>query len=363
MRHASRGRQVTRPVVLFADRLWPHVGGMEMHAHAFIEHFTRHPRFPLRAVVSKDDLGRDVWRGEEPEPAVVFFNSGRWIEDLLALRARWPRATFVYRTGGNEILKAPLERLRLDDHAARQAWWAQTLGNTIDLLITNSGFTEDRLRSVGVSCRLARCVGGVDMRALVRAQRVPGPPRLCSVARFVPYKNHSRLVDVVAVLVARGHDLRLRLVGDGPLRGAVQDLIDAAHLAANVELIGALENEAACAEIAAADLYVQLSSDCLTSVPGGQYVHAEGMGRSILEALSAGTFVIAGDAGALPEIVTGDRGLLVDTAASPTVLADLIAPLLSTVPRPKPTDVYAWEHVFARYERLWEEFDAPAHRH
>ncbi|MBK6534181.1 MAG: hypothetical protein IPF99_32820 [Deltaproteobacteria bacterium] len=55
---------------------------------------------------------------------MVFFNSGRWIEDLPRLRASFPRALFVYRTGGNEILKAPLERVVIADHLARQAHWA-----------------------------------------------------------------------------------------------------------------------------------------------------------------------------------------------------------------------------------------------
>lgn len=351
------------PVVLFADRLWPHVGGMEMHAHAFIEHFTDHPRFPLRAVVSKDEGGLDVWRGEPVEPSFVVFNSGRWIEDLRTLRARWPRAAFVYRTGGNEILKAPLERLQIADHRARQRWWVESLGATIDLLITNSAFTEARLRSVGVTCPMARCVGGVDVGALGRPVRVPGPLRLCSVARFVPYKNHATLVDLVASLVARGRDVQLRLVGDGPLRSAVEGRVAEAGLSDRVVFLGAMTNREACAEIAAADLYIQLSVDRPTAVPGGSYTHSEGMGRSVLEALSAGTFVIAGNAGALPEVVVPGRGLLVDPMATAVDLAAQVSSLLDDVPRPEPTGIYAWGRVFERYERLWEGLGAPVGRH
>lgn len=34
------------PIVFFADRLPPLVGGVEIHAGAFVAHFTRHERFP-----------------------------------------------------------------------------------------------------------------------------------------------------------------------------------------------------------------------------------------------------------------------------------------------------------------------------
>ena len=78
------------PTVLFADRLPPLVGGMEMHAGQFIEHFAGHPRFPLVGVVTRDDHTRNcllvegqrevidlVGLPERFDPGVVFFNSGR----------------------------------------------------------------------------------------------------------------------------------------------------------------------------------------------------------------------------------------------------------------------------------------------
>ena len=192
------------PILLFADRLPPLIGGMEMHAGAFIDHFTDHPRFSLAGVVTRDNERRDcLLEGEMPVPvalrelphrldafpAVIFFNSGRWIEDLEELRTVFPSAHFVYRTGGNEILKAPLERLDLAGHAARQAWWVARLNANLDQLITNPAYTENRLDSLGVRRALyARCVGGVDARALAAAKAQStelkdGPTRLLCTAR------------------------------------------------------------------------------------------------------------------------------------------------------------------------------------
>ena len=352
-----------QPVLLYADRLPPLIGGMEQHAGALLAHLRGHPRFPLAGLITKDADGNDLEAHPVcAPPAILFFNSGRWIEELPDLRRRWPQALFVYRTGGNEILKAPLTGVHLPDHRARQAFWAATLTATIDLLITNSAFTEGRLREIGVGCPFARCVGGVDQDALSPIPRQPCPPTLFCAARFVPYKNHALLLHTTRLLLDQGHDLRLRLAGDGPLLAPTRALAARLGLDQAVTFLGALDHSPTCAEIARADLYVQLSGDVPTAVEGGSYLHCEGMGRSILEALSAGTFVIAGHSGALPEIVTPDRGRLVPLTSAEGIAAE-IGPLLAAPPRPPPTPAWAWPHIFEHYERLWEEHLAHPRHH
>ena len=344
----------------------PLIGGMEIHAGQFITHFARHPRFPLLAVVTRDGQARNrlLIDGRQEaidlcdlpgrfDPKVVFFNSGRWIEDLRDLRRAFPRAAFTYRTGGNEILKAPVERRPISDHQGRQAFWANTLNDTIDVLITNSAYTEARLRAVGLTCRFERVVGGVTQPSPRLRCAPEGPTVFFCAARFVPYKRHDLLIDVTAELVRRGHNLLLRLAGDGPLLPEAQDIVARAGLGERVVFLGAIDNDGVCREIARADFYIQLSGDIVTPVPGGTYVHAEGMGRSILEAISCGTYVVAGQSGALAEIVTAHRGLLVELdAAAP--IAERIEPLLISQPRGVPTNEYDWSRVFQRYERLWE---------
>lgn len=378
LRQTTRGRvAVTSPILLFADRLPPLVGGMEMHAGYFMRHFRDHRQFPLMAVISKDQSGADCLvsaAGREPvdfeqlaaryEPSILFFNSGRWIEDMRTLRSLFPDAEFTYRTGGNEILKAPLERVAIESHADRRRFWVDALNDTIDTLVMNSAFTEGRLRDAGVTCPFLRCVGGVNFSAVSKPRPVRrGPPVLLCAARFVPYKHHALLIQVAAALNARGHAFELRLAGDGPLLEETRALVRSHGLEPMVRFLGALPHEATCAEIAAADVYVQLSGDVPTPVPGGSYVHAEGMGRSILEALSAGTYVIAGRGGALHEIVEPGRGELVDISQPERVIEALSRVLADPPERRAPTDAYDWSHLFARYTRHWEERDAAARRH
>lgn len=353
-------------ILLFADRLPPLVGGMEMHGGYFIEHFTHHPLFPLAGTITMDLDGFNramekdrIELSQLPhlfDPKFVFFNSGRWIEDLCQLRSLFPKSIFIYRTGGNEIFKAPLIRTSLTNHRLRQDYWTLVLNRTIDVLITNSAYTEERLKNLGVQCAFKRFVGGVNAPALRSSlQSSKRPCTIFCAARLVPYKNHALLLSTMVELARKGYTFSLRLAGDGPLLMSLQSYVAQNNLSTAVTFLGALDNKATCQEIAHADLYMQLSTDQRVAVPGGAYVHAEGMGRSILEAITAGTFVIAGDSGALSEIITPNRGILVDPS-HPESIVDAIEPFIINPPQKRPfTEQFDWERLFQGYEN--EIFD------
>lgn len=362
---------MSKTILFFADRLPPLFGGVEMHAHSFIEYFTDHFRFPLAGIITKNRRNEDCLvtkKGLQPiqledvprlfAPRFVFFNSGRWIEQLQYIRQMLPTTGFLYRTGGNEILKAPLEYQQIPDHALRQSYWVKTLNQTIDSLITNSAYTEKRLREIGILCRFFRCVGGVNGSALQTSDLIPlNPPIIFCAARFVPYKNHSLMLSVIRELVSRRHRFQVRLAGDGPLLRQAQQQVMKDQLTSFVTFLGPLDPAQTCREMTQATIYMQLSSEHKTEVPGGFYIHSEGMGRSILEAITAGLFVVAGRSGALSEIVIGDRGLLVELNNSEQI-ADQIEPILRRLPQRNPfSDQYSWVNIFKSYEEQLSDLD------
>lgn len=369
---------MTEGILFFADKLPPLVGGMELHADNFIKHFINHKKFPLLGVVTKNTQGMDqlilgnsllsINLNNLPKminPSFIFFNSGRWIEKLLPLRQLYPHTKFIYRTGGNEIIKAPLLDKTIPNHKKRQAYWVKTLNRTINTLITNSVFTEHRLNSLGITCSFLRCVGGVNLEDLTSALNIHKNKeiKLFCAARFVAYKNHTLLIELIDKLIKRGHMLELNLAGDGPLRGTIEQQVKSKKIEDKVRFLGILENKSVCHEIAHSDIYIQMSCDYLTKVEGGSYLHSEGMGRSILEAISAGIYVIAGHSGALSEVITPDRGLLLD---SPTVevMIEKIEHVLLQRPSRRPLyQGYSWSEVFKKYESLMEGFieNTPCH--
>jgi len=342
---------------------------MEIHASYFINHFTNHQRFFLSGVITKDFKNQDcILSGKHKQPinikelslrfspAIVFFNSGRWVEELSLIRHLFPYAVFFYRTGGNEILKASLDKQFIPDHVLRQSFWANSINNAIDILITNSEHTEKRLRKIGINCCFLRCIGGVDSLALISRKSTS-----CNMltffcgARFVPYKNHLILISIINELVLRGLIFKVRLAGDGPLLNLTKKKVLQSNLLDVVEFLGALDNRQNCHEIAAADIYIQLSTNLMTTVPGGSYMHCEGMGRSILEAITAGTFVVAGQSGALSEIVSQERGLLVDLNDIEGTINEIENIIRYPPARCFPVQDFCWIKLFKKYERAFEE--------
>ncbi len=154
----------------------------------------------------------------------------------------------------------------------------------------------------------------------LRASSPPRPgtaPTILSVARQYPRKNTHTLLRALLRVTSSLPDVRLRVVGGGPelprLKAAVRDL----GLEDRVDLLGTVaDSEDVRREYFRADCF------CLPSLQ-------EGFGIVFLEAMAAGLPVVAGRAGAVPEVVPdGEAGLLVDPE-DPQEIADAILRVLT----------------------------------
>ena len=122
-----------------------------------------------------------------------------------------------------------------------------------------------------------------------------------------------------------------------------------------IKFLGIIDNKKVCQEILDSNIYMQLSTDLVTEVPGGSYVHSECMGRSILEAISLGTFVVAGRGGALFEIISKDRGILIELDSSLEKITDEIEKILKNLPAKRGfSDEFSFKKIFKRYEDLFD---------
>lgn len=160
----------------------------------------------------------------------------------------------------------------------------------------------------------------------IEPQTFPDPPpplpgqdvlRLVSIGRFVEQKGQMTLIRALARAPA---GLHLTLVGDGPMRGALEQAIAAAGPGAQVTLTGWLDQAGVRDRIAAADALVMPS-------------FAEGLPMVIMEAMAMARPVIATQIAGIPELVLpGQTGWLVP-AGDEEALAKAIAELAAT-PRP-----------------------------
>lgn len=138
-------------------------------------------------------------------------------------------------------------------------------------------------------------------------------PVILGVGRLTPPKNFSLLIEAFDIVNSRT-DVRLVILGDGPLRGELEQLIVQLDLEDIVDLPGFVDNP--YKYMARADVFV-LSSE------------REGFGNVVVEALGCGTPVVSTDCqGGPPEILGhGKYGRLVPVG-DPTGLADGICEML-----------------------------------
>jgi glycosyltransferase involved in cell wall biosynthesis len=127
-------------------------------------------------------------------------------------------------------------------------------------------------------------------------ERGPWPERpvLACVARLAPPKDLVTLLEALADEPA----WRLRVIGDGPDRGLIEDRRDALGLQERVELLG--ERSDVLEQLRQVDAFV------LPTL-------WEGLPYSILEAMAAALPVVASRVGGVPEeVVDGETGYLVE---------------------------------------------------
>ena len=139
--------------------------------------------------------------------------------------------------------------------------------------------------------------------------------RILAVGRLIWQKAHPLLLDACAAALRRGFRFHLRLVGEGPLRPALETQIRDLGLEATVTLAGALPRQEVWAEYRRADLFV------LSSV-------SEGSPFVILEAMAAGLPVLAPALHGIPEMIRdGVDGMLFETGSA-VALSEALARLL-----------------------------------
>lgn len=168
-----------------------------------------------------------------------------------------------------------------------------------------NGIETDKYSSKtpGLSARDLRNDIGLDDRR----------PVIGTVGRISPVKGHRYLIDAFDILIKKGVDAQLLIVGNGPDEGTLKKL--AARLPAADRIFIDPGKAAIVDYLSIFDVY------CMPSVD-------EGFGLSLVEAMAAGRPCVASDIGGLSEIITdGIDGLLVP-ACDPGALAKAVKRLL-----------------------------------
>jgi glycosyltransferase involved in cell wall biosynthesis len=165
---------------------------------------------------------------------------------------------------------------------------------------------------------------GVDIDCVKAAVDRPSPIvressetiLLGSIGRLVPEKDHRTLLGAVSRVAEEIPDVRLVVVGDGPLRDFVEDDVRELGLSGRVEMVGELSKATVYSILHNLDVVIVSSK-------------SEGFCNVAVEAMAAGRVIVTTSAGALPEVVA-DTGILV----SPGSAWELAAAIMNAIRLP-----------------------------
>jgi glycosyltransferase involved in cell wall biosynthesis len=228
----------------------------------------------------------------------------------------------------------------------RVAWLIEWLAMRLpDHIIAASPQTAERLRSIlGAHKAITVAPNGIDLAAVSSALPSAAASDIVVVSRLLPHKRIDMLLDVVALLHARGNSVTCRIIGDGPERLKLQQKAIADGIADAVDFRYDVQEQK--------DVYSLVKAARAFVFPSSR----EGFGIAVLEALACGVPVVttsATDNLSRHLVARSPRGVV--CAPSVEAMADAVSQLLSENGRypsdPEPgswLEEYSWESMVNR---------------
>lgn len=291
----KRGHKIT--VVTLSDRL-----DHDDRSYNFPVHRIQRGLFkPLRFLITVLRIVR------EGRSAQVLYVNGLYLEAVIANYLL--RKAMVQKIVGDWAWERATNKGWVED--SFEEFQRRRHSIKIELLKTLRRFCARRASAVIVPSRyLARAVanwGVSETKTIVVYNAVELPSsapsaiplltrfKVVTVGRLVAWKQVDYLIEAIAECEGTG----LVIVGDGPERGRLEDIVLENQLTNRVYFAGQRSKEETFALMAACDLFVLNSS-------------YEGFPHVVLEAMCAGLPVVATAVGGTPELVRdGENGLLI----------------------------------------------------
>ena len=178
-----------------------------------------------------------------------------------------------------------------------------------DMFLPVSERWKNRLIELG--CREQKIVVhrmGIDTSKFCYLPRKPGKDgkvRLLTIARLIEKKGVQYAVQAVADVLKRYSNIEYNIVGDGPVKNTLEDLIKGLNIGNNVKLLGWRQQEEIIELMKNTDILIAPS---VVSEDGDE----EGIPVVLMEALAQGMPVLSTQHSGIPELVQdGESGFLV----------------------------------------------------
>jgi len=169
---------------------------------------------------------------------------------------------------------------------------------------------------------------------------------LIFVGRLAEEKNPYIPILIVKKLKEKGYNVNLNLVGDGKLKARMEELIQKLGLNENVKMFGWIKDRRKLFEILRESNIL-----VFTSKPG------EGLGLTVLEAMSQGLPVIATKCGGPEEVIEdGINGYLVDYSTDEDIVNQFVDRIEFLIKNPRICEQISKNNIEKAKEWTMEEF-------
>jgi glycosyltransferase involved in cell wall biosynthesis len=311
---AERGHQIT--VLTLSDRV-------DGHDYTYSFRVVRLPRriFKpwrwLRTAVHLVRLGRhaDVLfvNGLAAEAVLANFLLRKPMVQKVVGDLAWERATNRgWVMDGFESFQERHYGLRVEALKALRTWWTRQANK----VIVPSRYLARWVRGWGVpDDRIAVIYNAVEPVDGIRPAEVPlqTPIKVVTVGRLVAWKQVDQIIEAIARCDRAG----LLIVGDGPERGHLEELVRTLDLADRVYFAGQRNRAEISSLVAACDLFVLNSS-------------YEGFPHVVLEAMNLALPVVATEVGGTPEVVQNEENGVLIAPKNNGALSDALLQLVSS---------------------------------
>jgi glycosyltransferase involved in cell wall biosynthesis len=195
-------------------------------------------------------------------------------------------------------------------------------------VVAISDYERARLRQVvdpTTAERIIVCRYGVDplvwRRSTLSGQGGDLEGGIISVGSLVDKKGHRVLIEAVRLLADRGVSVECCIVGDGPMRGRLDDLIVRLSVDDRVRLVGALPTPEVRREVERAMVF---ALPCVVSPTEG----GDGIPVSLMEAMALEKACVSTPVAGIPELVVDGQTGLLAREGDASSLADALERLL-----------------------------------
>jgi len=364
----KQNKAMSAKVAQVCLRYYPHIGGVETHIKAISERLvnqgieidilTTDAAGKLPRVEIMNNLTIKRFKGWVPNNAYYFSpelehylrkNSGNYNIVHAHNYSAFPALHAVLAKKRNKLIFTPHyngtspERIRRLLHIPYGLLWARLLRRVDKIicvsqaakLLFQANFSVPDEKIVIIS-------NGVEVDAIQAAQSYDVNDKvILYMGRMEKYKNVHHIIEAMPYL---SEQYVLYIVGDGPYKGALVQLMEKLNLRDRVKILSGLSNTEVYRWYKTCSVFVTLSS-------------LEAFGITVLEGVAAGKPVVASDIPAFRELANRVHGIQLANISciAPQELAEIIASSAESNPPKSDLSDFSWDSIAARISSIYEE--------